>query len=178
MGTPGKAQTCRSALGFWILLQVHSLVRPTPRAFFRPDRQILQPPRAGGVKAGRQSARKAPVAFPGRALTAPSTAASYIGRDRKAPHLSHVAGGNSPHQPRQQNPALHQELRRQSISRGVAPGPEAEGDLKESHGESWWGSRTTDRRVRRKMRRASRLAVTPRAAARRSETRSGRPSDV
>jgi hypothetical protein len=32
---------------------VHSLVRPAPRAFFRPDRQISQPPRAGPVKAGR-----------------------------------------------------------------------------------------------------------------------------
>jgi hypothetical protein len=33
--------------------RVHSLVRPAPRAFFRPDRQISQPPRAGPVKAGR-----------------------------------------------------------------------------------------------------------------------------
>jgi hypothetical protein len=32
---------------------VHSLVRPAPRAFFHPDRQISQPPRAGPVKAGR-----------------------------------------------------------------------------------------------------------------------------
>jgi len=29
------------------------LVRPAPRAFFRPDRQSAQPPRAGPVKAGR-----------------------------------------------------------------------------------------------------------------------------
>jgi len=31
----------------------HSFVRPAPRAFFRPDRQNTQPPRAGPVKAGR-----------------------------------------------------------------------------------------------------------------------------
>src|SRR6516164_9347689 len=33
--------------------RVHSLVRPAPRAFFHPDRQISQPSRAGPVKAGR-----------------------------------------------------------------------------------------------------------------------------
>ena len=33
---------------------------PRPRAFFRPDRQIWQPPRAGAVKAGRHSGSKAP----------------------------------------------------------------------------------------------------------------------
>ena len=33
--------------------RIHSLVRPGPRAFFHPDRQISQPPRAGAVKAGR-----------------------------------------------------------------------------------------------------------------------------
>src|SRR5260370_37151262 len=30
--------------------RVHSLVRPAPRAFFHPDRQISQPSRAGPVK--------------------------------------------------------------------------------------------------------------------------------
>jgi hypothetical protein len=34
------------------------LVRPAPRAFFRPDREIAQPPRAGPVKAGRVFAAK------------------------------------------------------------------------------------------------------------------------
>ena len=33
--------------------RIHSLVRPAQRAFFHPDRQISQPPRAGAVKAGR-----------------------------------------------------------------------------------------------------------------------------
>jgi len=37
-----------------------------------------------------------PVAFPGRALTAPSTAASYIGRDRKAPAPQPRRGGQFP----------------------------------------------------------------------------------
>ena len=31
----------------------HPYRDPAPRAFFRPDRQIAQPPRAGPVKAGR-----------------------------------------------------------------------------------------------------------------------------
>jgi len=34
----------------------HSFVRPAPRAFFRPDRPISQPSRAGPVKVGRRSA--------------------------------------------------------------------------------------------------------------------------
>jgi hypothetical protein len=53
----------------------HSLVRPAPRAFFRPDRQISQPSRAGAVKAGR--ALRA--ATEGLALIAPSTTARSIG---------------------------------------------------------------------------------------------------
>ena len=52
----------------------HSLVRPAPRAFFRPDRQISQPPRAGPVKAGRVF-RGHPK---GLALIGPSTVASSI----------------------------------------------------------------------------------------------------
>jgi hypothetical protein len=59
MSAPKQMQTqCRrSDPGFFILVQVHSLVRPVPRAFF-PDRQIWQPPRAGPVKAGRVFAAK------------------------------------------------------------------------------------------------------------------------
>ena len=51
--------------------RANSLVRSAPRAFFRPDRQISQPPRAGPVKAGRAFAatRK------GLALIGPSTVA-------------------------------------------------------------------------------------------------------
>jgi hypothetical protein len=47
---------------------------------FRPDHRTRRPPRAGAVKAGRHFVRKAPPAFPGRALTAASTAAPSVGR--------------------------------------------------------------------------------------------------
>jgi hypothetical protein len=87
-----------------------------------PTAKSRSRPRAGGVKAGRHSARKAPPAFPGRALTAPSTAASCIGRDRKAPNLSDGAGA-IPHishaNKTQATQATDQELRTQFISRGV-----------------------------------------------------------
>jgi hypothetical protein len=48
----------RSAIFADCLGGFHSLVRPAPRAFFRPDREIAQPPRAGPVKAGRVFAAK------------------------------------------------------------------------------------------------------------------------
>ena len=58
----------------------HSLVRPAPRAFFHPDRQISQPPRAGPVKAGRLFA----ATRNGLALIGPSTAACLIGSGLQA----------------------------------------------------------------------------------------------
>src|ERR1700681_4706009 len=57
-----------------------SFVRPAPRAFFRPDRQIAQPPRAGPVKAGRVF-RGHPQ---GLALIGASTVASLIGSGLEA----------------------------------------------------------------------------------------------
>src|SRR5262245_38865741 len=56
-----------------------------PQAFFRPDRRFRTPSRAGAVKVGRHSADKAISVFPGRALTAPSTAAASISRVRATP---------------------------------------------------------------------------------------------
>jgi hypothetical protein len=162
-----------------------------------PDRQIWQPPRAGGVKAGRHSARKAPSAFPGRALTAPSTAASCIGRDRKAPHLSHGAGlANSPHQPRQQNPAPHKQ---HEPARNRARSPCREGLRQPVLVEAEAQKQRGDPKGPLLMEKAGGLerpivGILGRCAelkgigllavllvvqaARRSETRSGRPSDV
>src|ERR1017187_8725040 len=90
-------KTLRSLLMGSIVLfcWVHSLVRPAPRAFFRPDRQISQPPRAGPVKAGRVF-RGHPQ---GLALTGPSTAARSIGSGLEAAgicvglgvHVTHCA---------------------------------------------------------------------------------------
>src|SRR3984893_8368876 len=60
---------------------VHSLVRPAPRAFFRPDRQNSQPPRAGPVKAGRVFLRGHPKGF---AVTGPRTDACWIGSGLQA----------------------------------------------------------------------------------------------
>src|SRR5258708_28986769 len=79
----------RSAIFVDCLGGFHSFVRPAPRAFFRPDRQIAQPPRAGPVKAGRVFAatRRA------LALIGPSTAARSIGSGLEGARNSRCAGG-------------------------------------------------------------------------------------
>jgi hypothetical protein len=101
----------------------HSLVRPAPRAFFHPDRQISQPPRAGGVKAGRHSARKARPAFPGRALTATEHGGILHRSGSQGPPPEPRRGGQFPTSATPTKPSARQtsdqELRTQSISRGV-----------------------------------------------------------
>jgi len=67
---------------------VHSLVRPAPRAFFRPDRRLPTPTRAEAVKVGRHSAIAATPALPGRTLTASSTAANLTRSGLKARRIA------------------------------------------------------------------------------------------
>src|SRR6516165_1480387 len=52
MATPVGCGEVEYLFGYCVR-RFHSFVRPAPRAFFRPDRQIAQPSRAGPVKAGR-----------------------------------------------------------------------------------------------------------------------------
>jgi hypothetical protein len=73
-----------------------SFVRPRPQAFFRPDHRSRRPPRAGAVKAGRHFVRKALSAFPGRALTAASTAAPSVGRGLGTAHQRREAQAAAP----------------------------------------------------------------------------------
>src|SRR5208282_4155531 len=59
-----------------------------PQAFFRPDRRFRTPACAEAVKVGRRSAIEAHSTFPGRALTASSTAADWMITGRKRARLS------------------------------------------------------------------------------------------
>jgi hypothetical protein len=71
------------------LLSVPFFCSTAPQAFFRPDHRSRRPPRAGGLSrpAGTLPVRHPP-AFPGRALTAPSTAAPSVGRGGQAGGVS------------------------------------------------------------------------------------------